>query len=403
MTAKPILHYALPGGWRWVRLGEVCRQDRHIVEPSSAFAFHLPYLSLEDIESHTGRILQRSGEAMMEDVRGTTFAFDNRHVLYGKLRPYLNKVALPVAAGRCTTEAIPLLPKEGVDRVFLAWLLRRKETIAAAMREKTGSRMPRVDMDTLFALEVPLPPLAEQRRIAALLTAHLDAIVQARTAAEARLEAARALPTALLHQVFASDEARGWKKECVAQLCERIDYGYTASADRAIQSPKFLRITDIQHGKVVWDTVPGCAIDPANEAAYLVADGDIVFARTGATTGKSFLLKNPPRAVFASYLIRLRPSAVIFPEYLYFFFQSDAYWSQIRMSARGGAQPHVNATHLGKFVVPVPALAKQELIVRSVSGFLAHTSRLSAAIAAQCDAMNALPAALLRRAFSGDL
>jgi len=71
-----------------------------------------------------------------------------------------------------------------------------------------------------------------------------------------------------------------------------IDYGFTASADYSVEEPRFLRITDIQKGLVNWEVMPGCTITTDEEAANKLADGDIVFARTGATTGKSFLMWN---------------------------------------------------------------------------------------------------------------
>lgn len=192
----------LPDGWRWVRLGEVCQQDRQIIEASSEEAKRLLYLSLEHIESQTGKIL-RNPESLIEDEgKSTTFAFDSRHVLYGKLRPYLNKVALPNFEGRCTTEAIPLIPESRTDRHFIAWILRRKETVDAAMKDKTGSRMPRANMDVLLNLEIPLPPLPEQKRIAAILNEQMAAVEKARTAAEAQLDAIKSLPAALLRRAF---------------------------------------------------------------------------------------------------------------------------------------------------------------------------------------------------------
>jgi len=94
-----------------------------------------------------------------------------------------------------------------------------------------------------------------------------------------------------------------------------------------------------------------------------LAPGDIVFARTGATTGKSFLLRNcPERAVFASYLIRVRPSERIDALFLSKFFQSESYWDQIRKSARGAAQPGVNSTVLKELAVPIPPLQEQRRI-----------------------------------------
>jgi type I restriction enzyme, S subunit len=192
----------LPKGWRWVKLGEVCAQDRQIVEARSAEATRLPYISLEHVESCSGRILRELSAPVEDEGISTTFRFSREHVLYGKLRPYLNKVALPEFEGRCTTEIIPLAPSNEVTRDFLALLLRRDETVEHAMQGKTGSRMPRADMDQLLSIEIPLPPLAEQKRIAAILNEQMAAVERARKAAEEELETINRLPAALLRRAF---------------------------------------------------------------------------------------------------------------------------------------------------------------------------------------------------------
>ena len=171
----------IPTDWQIVRLSDLCAQDRQIVEPNSATAIQLPYLGLEHIESNTGRILKPVSDVDNCEGKSTTFAFDERHVLYGKLRPYLNKVALPDGKGRCTTELIPLLPHAGVSRRYLAWLLRRPTSVAAAMKEKTGSRMPRASMTHVLALRVAIPKkIAPQERLADLLDIRMHAIEKAK-------------------------------------------------------------------------------------------------------------------------------------------------------------------------------------------------------------------------------
>jgi len=171
----------LPEGWQWTRLSDICCQDRRIVEPRTPLAASLRYISLEHIESITGQILHLPSETITDKGMSTTFAFDARHVLYGKLRPYLNKVALPDFEGRCTTELIPLLPTANVSREFLAWLLRRPKTIEAAMQQKTGARMPRANMHHILALYVQVPTnIEEQRRIVAEAEARLSLIEQAK-------------------------------------------------------------------------------------------------------------------------------------------------------------------------------------------------------------------------------
>lgn len=155
-----------------------------------------------------------------------------------------------------------------------------------------------------------------------------------------------------------------WRHVPLADLAERIDYGVTASSMTAAIGPKFLRITDIQDDQVDWPSVPYCSISASDEASYLLASGDIVFARTGATTGKTFLvLFCPDRAVFASYLIRLRTKrGIIDPGYLAWFFRTQDYWAQITSTASGTAQPGINASKLRTLVIPVAPISEQRRI-----------------------------------------
>lgn len=151
--------------------------------------------------------------------------------------------------------------------------------------------------------------------------------------------------------------------ERLRDVVERIDYGVTASAVENDTGCKFLRITDIQDGHVDWASVPYCRAPEAKLRQALLEDRDIVFARTGATTGKSFLVRSPPvGAVFASYLIRVRPSRRIDASYLAHFFQSPVYWAQIQQKTQGAAQGGVNATSLSELRIPLAPLDEQRRI-----------------------------------------
>ena len=149
-------------------LGELCDMDRRGVRPDDPLASCLPFVGVENVGSGTG-FLNFDTKSRLGSQRSASFRFDSRHVLYAKLRPYLNKVATPDFAGRCSTELVPLLPRAGVDRAFLAHLLRREETVAFVMASATGARMPRADMRVLLSMPVSVPPLHEQRRVAGIL------------------------------------------------------------------------------------------------------------------------------------------------------------------------------------------------------------------------------------------
>lgn len=194
----------LPTDWHRVQLGDVCRQDKRIVEPQIGTTQLLRYIGLEHIESESGKILL-SEDAIDElafTASSVTFAFDSRHVLYSKLRPYLNKVALPSFRGCCTTELVPLLPSRAVTREYLALLLRREETVAAAMLEKKGARMPRADVDKVLSLTVALPPLDYQKQVVRKLEEQITALDEARYAAEQQLTILKLLPAALSRQAL---------------------------------------------------------------------------------------------------------------------------------------------------------------------------------------------------------
>ena len=167
----------------------------------------------------------------------------------------------------------------------------------------------------------------------------------------------------------------GWIVKYVSELCEKPQYGYTASATTEQIGPHLLRITDIQDGSVNWEMVPYC--DCPEPKKYLLQKDDILFARTGPT-GRSFLVENCPEAVFASYLIRLRVRKWVTPEYLYAFFQSPDYWAQVSASTSVSAQPNCNATKLANLKVPVPPPEEQQSIVTYLRNFQEKVNRIKA-------------------------
>ncbi|WP_318506092.1 restriction endonuclease subunit S [Bacillus sp. T3] len=156
------------------------------------------------------------------------------------------------------------------------------------------------------------------------------------------------------------------------EVTESIQYGYTTSASHDSSEPyRLLRITDIQDNLVNWGKVPYAEGVSSKEEVgkFFLKNNDIVFARTGATTGKSYLIEDVPfPAIFASYLIRVRPiQNLVTSSYLYFYFQTPMYWAQVEKSKKGAAQAGVNATILGELRVPILPINEQNNIVLVLS------------------------------------
>lgn len=172
---------------------------------------------------------------------------------------------------------------------------------------------------------------------------------------------------------------QGWKLEALGKLSSAIQYGYTAKAQPEPVGPRLLRITDIQNDTVKWNEVPFCKIEKEEKSKYLLTPNDIVFARTGATVGKSYLIRDPiPDSVFASYLIRVRLTNDVTPKYVAYFFKSTDYWRQITESQAGIGQPNVNGKKLAQIKIPIAPANEQYRIVAEIEK---QFSRLDEAVA----------------------
>jgi type I restriction enzyme S subunit len=246
---------------------------------------------------------------------------------------------------------------------------------------------------------VPLPPLTEQRRVVARIEELAAEIHEVRTLRQQAAEEVEALTFSASAKWF--EPKPGWQVKQVGDFCESPQYGYTESATQEPVGPRFLRITDIQDGRVNWESVPYCRCpDPSK---YLLKPNDLVFARTGATTGKSFVIRDCPEAVFASYLIRLRVRDTISVDYLYRYFQSPSYWEQIADEKKGTGQPNLNGSKLEKLKVPIAPSAEQRRIVSELDALQAEVDALRHLQAETAAELDALLPAILDRAFKGEL
>lgn len=161
-----------------------------------------------------------------------------------------------------------------------------------------------------------------------------------------------------------------WEWTTINDISKSILYGVSESA-KTSGKYRLLRITDIQNNSVQWDSVPYTDFDENKAKSYLLSDSDILFARTGATVGKSYLVQGlTEEAIYASYLIRVQTYDAVLPQYLKFYFESGYYWEQIEQGSVGVGQPNVNGTILGNLHVPIPPIHEQFRIVTELSKWM---------------------------------
>ena len=263
--------------------------------------------------------------------------------------------------------------------------------------EGTTNRV-RLKIDKFLQIAVPLPPLAEQRRIVARLDALKSKIDEVKRLRQEQIAIFDSLEKITIGEIF---DRHTEEMVSISEICSHPQYGFTASATSENTGVKILRITDIQDGEVNWVTVPYCHCD--NPENYIIKDNDILFARTGGTTGKSFLVKNiSEHSVFASYLIRLRTNEKVLPEYLYEFFQTSNYWKQVIDSKTGTGQPNVNGSKLANLKVPFTILENQTQIVSEIKKMKAKFKALKEEQTAQLAELEALLPSVLDKAFKGE-
>jgi type I restriction enzyme S subunit len=212
-------------------------------------------------------------------------------------------------------------------------------------------------------LPIIVPPLDKQRKIAAVLSAYDDLIENNKL----RIGLLEKIAEEIYREwfvrfrfpghegaTFEKGIPAGWQTKRLADLA-RTQYGFTASSEHSGEGSKFLRITDIVPSAIDWDNVPHCTISEKEEEKYLLKEGDIVVARTGATVGYAKRInKLHPRSVFASYLVRLIPNNKTHSLYLGLSIEREPFKDFISMFMTGAAQPQANATTMSRFPVLLP-------------------------------------------------
>jgi len=382
----------MKAGWKIKTLGEVCVFDK-----SQGLHKNLPYVGLEHIESQTGRFI---GSTDSLEVKSTTFKFTPEHLLYGRLRPYLNKVMIPNFSGHCSTEIFPIMPCPELSREFLQYWFLMEATVEQIDATSTGARMPRANMSAVLDFEFLIPPLPEQQRIVGILDDAIDGIATVKANAEKNLKNARALFESHLQSVF-TQRGEGWVEKKLGDICaitstlvdprkdEFIDLTHVGAGNIKPQTGVFVELKtvreeDLISGKFLFDEsmVLYSKIRP-----YLMKVARPRF--NGLCSADMYPLAPLPNEITRDYLFHLLLSNH-FTDYA------------IQGSARAG-MPKVNREHLFEFRVWLPAVKKQKELASKLDALHEETQHLEFIYQQKLAALDELKKSLLHQAFSGEL
>ena len=405
----------VPIGWSVVPL-------KHLVsvvkEKASAAKDELPYIGLEQIHPWIGRY-EIDYELVVE---GDGTKFRPKDVLFGTLRPYLAKGCIPSIVGVSTTETVVLRVGEALLPEFLLYSLLNPPKIEQIDSSTYGSKMPRTNWPFLGSQIQLVPPIQLQQAIVAFLDYRLaeidDLIAKKRGLLGLLAEKRSALitravtkgldPTApmkpsgidWLGEIPAHWEARRFR----FLISAPFKYGANEPAELEDHDfPRYIRITDVKDdGNLRNDTFR--SLPPEIAEPYLLQEGDILLARSGATVGKSFKYElSWGIAAYAGYLIRARLSEVMLPDYIKFFLHSQSYWQWVEGSFIQSTIQNISAEKYSNLWLPLPPVDEQTAIVDTITEGVIEIDRSVDLVTRAIDQLTEYRAAIITKAVTGEL
>lgn len=384
--------------WSSVPLGEVA--------PAKPISLSLPasdavwQVTLDHIESNTGRLIKREFKPISA-AGSSTHAFDERHVLYSKLRPYLNKVLIPEEKGIGTTELVPLMPDpKRLDRGYLAHYLMTDRFVTWITEHSAGAKMPRACMSDFWCHEIPLPPLPEQKRIAATLN-KADIIRRKRQQA---IELADQFLQSVFLDMFGDpvENSNGWESRDLSDALVFLTSGSQGWAKYyAAKGDKFIRIQNVGKNDLLLDDM-ACVQAPKGAEAdrTRLKLGDVMLSITADLGRSAVATEEIAGAYINQHLALLRiDQDQLKPRYLSAFLASSGGTRQFEMKNKSAVKAGLNFDDIRSLRIPIPPLPLQEKY-ESIYNKVINSKR---SLVAARNAGEEMTLSLSQRAFSGDL
>lgn len=386
-------------GWRHVALGDVIEpvSERGVPDPST----DLPYIGMEHVERESGRVMECGRAA---EIRSSSPLVRPGDVLYGRLRPYLNKVAVAPKAAFASGEFVVFRGNEAVDARFLKWRLTAQDFVDYAVSLNTGDR-PRVKWSQMRPFELVLPPLDQQRRIVDLLEDHLSRLDAASRAIADSLVRLNALRESALLALVADAQRTGQSETHPLGELARVSSGMTPlRGNKAFYDGgtiPWVTSGDLHQGLITKPTqfVTQRALDETN--LKIVPAGSLLVAMygEGKTRGTAAELGLDATTNQACAAITLHePDLRAWVRLIL-----DANYTHIRRLAAGGVQPNLNLSLIKAIEVPVPPADTQRMLISRITCVDEARERMKQELLSAQRRGTSLRTSLLKAAFSGRL
>ncbi|WP_427033190.1 restriction endonuclease subunit S [Enterobacter hormaechei] len=402
----------LPEGWIDAQLGQIIDYGKANKKVLSDVKPSTWVLELEDIEKDSSKILNQV-EMSERPFKSTKNSFKKGDVLYGKLRPYLNKVIVANRDGVCTTEIIPISAEPLCSNKYIFYWLKNSIFLRYVNDVSYGVNMPRLGTSDGNRAPFRLAPFAEQK----IIVDKLDTLLVQVDGAKTRLEKIPQILKRFRQAVLASavsgrltEEWRGttiltdWKKGILKNFIKKPSYGTSAKSQKEGSIP-VLRMGNLQDGKLDWSDLVYTSDKNEIEKYKLIA-GDVLFNRTNSPelVGKTSIYKGERKAIYAGYLIKIQCLEALNPEYLNYHLNSHiAKQYCYEVKADGVSQSNINAQKLAAYPLEVPPINEQHEIVRRVEQLFIYADGIEKQVQNALKHVNNLTQSILAKAFRGEL
>lgn len=387
--------------WPTKPLGEVLELSRDRIEPVEHPDTSFNYVGLEDIEGHSGKLLPYQPTAGAE-IKSTKNIFHKGDILYGKLRPYLNKVHLASGDGVCSTDIYVLRPRqEHIHPSFAANYLRSPSVLSMVSNAMAGANLPRISQDGLLEIPIPVPPLAEQERIVKLLD-EADELRKLRAHADFH---AAALVPALFHEMFRENKKKTnrMRLEQIAEVVSGVAKGREFNGRQTVEVP-YLRVANVQAGHLDLSEIKTIQALPVEVEELSLRKGDVLLTEGGDfdKLGRGAMLEQDlPNCIHQNHVFRVRAKqSKLEPVYFArFLMTAEAKGYFLGCAKRTTNLASINMRQLRALPVPVPPLPLQQQFSKQVT----EIRGLEADQAISSRRLEDLFQSLIHRAFRGEL
>lgn len=457
-----LVGYDLPTNWTWTTIGSVSHVEKSHIVPKDHPNTEFNYLSIENVESGTGNLVNFK-PTKGKNIGSSKLKFTTNDILYSKLRPYLNKVHIPMFSGISATDLIPIRPENGVRREYLAYYLRTQKIVEYLNSIVHGIQLPRVSVDDLLITKIPFPPLNEQKRI----VSKIEELVKENKSA---CEALDKIPQ-IMKKFRQSVLAAAFRGELVSQdpndesaekLLERIKQERRQKWEEELRvkgkDPKKFKYEESESVETnelpelpdnwLWSNIGmieifvGSGITPLggksvyvkkgipfirsqnvyadglhlDDVAFVtpnlhkemsrthVRSGDVLLNITGASIGRcTFVPEDFGPANVNQHVCIIRTVPSILPKYLSYWLNSPLAQDRIFATEAGVTREGLNYTQIRSMPLPLTSITTQNRVIAKIEELFSFAGQIEKSVEEAKKRADRIDQAILAKAFRGEL